>query len=411
MKKAAWGKFLGESFKMKSFRFEFGLRDWSYQIPSGQSFLDLNIPEPFPPSDPIHLIQHALEHPFGYPRLREALTPDDHLAIVLDDTIPSLVPILCEVLGHIQKAGVLLENVTIIIPPNRGESQWVEQLPEELDGIRIENHHPGNQKELCYLGTSQEGERLYLNRTLVEADQAIVLGKRFYDPVLGRGGAQGDIFPALADDKTIASYSAEAEVFAGSAPSRAALLATEVSWLLGAPYFIQVLEGSGGTIQDIIAGSVQASSKAEEELDRIWMRNTPSSAQAVVALVGRKGEPVTFSDLCKAAYCASKVVKKQGSIILLSDAPLDLDKIRAQIEGSLPGKKTAKLIPNPDIRSWMDAAAHARIHLTNPDAPRLMAASILKEADLTSLLSAASSVLVIPDAHRVHVRVSKHSKS
>src|SRR5690349_23463352 len=38
--------------------------------------------------------------------------------------------------------------------------------------------------------------------TLVDADQLVVLTRRGYDPVLGYGGAEAALYPALSDEET-----------------------------------------------------------------------------------------------------------------------------------------------------------------------------------------------------------------
>lgn len=397
---------------MKSLVLEFGGKKWGYVVPQGQTVVEFESQVLALGVDPGHMMRNALENPCGYPRLCETLTPDDHLVIVVDDSIPNFVKLLSEVLLHIQKAGVNLENVVLLLPAGQNTCNWLEDLPEELDGVRVETHHPDDKKALCYLATNEAGERVYLNRTLVEADQVIVLGKRSYDSIHGHSGAQCDIFPAMADDQTISGYAGQTVELLPNSPSKASVQATEVAWLLGAPYFIQVIEGSGGALHDIVTGSVEASQKAEAELDKVWLKTTPAAVSTVVALVGRAGERVSFGDLCRAAQCASRVVKKQGSIVLLSEAILDLAAIRQQLEAG--SSKKTKISMNPEFRMWVEAASHAKIYLASEnaavDAERLMAFPVRQEKDLVELLNGASSVLVIPDAHRSYVRISRQTK-
>jgi hypothetical protein len=63
---------------------------------------------------------------------------------------------------------------------------------------------------------------------------------------------------------------------------------------------------------------------------------------------------------------------------------------------------------------WVEAASHAKIYLASEnaavDAERLMASPVRQEKDLVELLNGASSVLVIPDAHRSYVRISRQTK-
>src|SRR2546427_10191993 len=46
----------------------------------------------------------ALETPVGFPALRRALTPDDHVAVVVDESLPHLATLLTPVLAHLTAA-------------------------------------------------------------------------------------------------------------------------------------------------------------------------------------------------------------------------------------------------------------------------------------------------------------------
>jgi nickel-dependent lactate racemase len=150
-------------------------------------------------------VRQALEAPVDFPPLYRALTPDDRLAIVVNEYFRRLPDLLIPLLEHVQQAGVSLERITLLCPPRIpgvAPPPWREELPPAFAQVRVEEHDPGDRARLAYLAGTQGGRRLYLNRTLVEADQIIVAGPAEYDPVLGYGGGLGDLFPNLADAPT-----------------------------------------------------------------------------------------------------------------------------------------------------------------------------------------------------------------
>src|SRR5438105_1383474 len=81
------------------------------------------------------------------------------------------------------------------------------------------------------LATTRHGRRLYLNRTLVDADQAVVLASRRYDPRRGAVGSDTALFPTFGDTETRAAPPAAADV-------------EETGWLLGTPFRVEVLPGA-----------------------------------------------------------------------------------------------------------------------------------------------------------------------
>src|SRR5262245_459980 len=64
-----------------------GSLNWPIRIRPNQV---LNLPRPKSHDTPAALVRDALEHPVGFEPLRRALTPDDHVAVVVDDKLPYL---------------------------------------------------------------------------------------------------------------------------------------------------------------------------------------------------------------------------------------------------------------------------------------------------------------------------------
>src|SRR5262245_40489364 len=96
------------------------------RIDYGGASLDLDIPpdrmvavrreiEPAALADAAELYRSVLENPTRFPALRLALTPDDHVAIVVDDW-HGLAEKLKPVLEHLREAHVRDENVTVVGP-------------------------------------------------------------------------------------------------------------------------------------------------------------------------------------------------------------------------------------------------------------------------------------------------------
>ena len=122
--------------------------------------------------------------------------------------------------------------------------------------MRVEAHDPKDRKRLAYLAMTRAGQRLYLNRSAVDADQLIALGRPDAEPLLWRGGA-GMLYPALSDEATREESSAVTHTAAALRKE-----AAETTWLLGAPFLVQVVEGPGDTVGSVVAGPVDTSEEA-----------------------------------------------------------------------------------------------------------------------------------------------------
>lgn len=397
---------------MKEFSLAFASKVWEFKLRKEQiacEFLpNLNASQSTIPD----LIRKALSQPVEYPELKLAITPDDRLAIVLVDQFNGFLEILVAVLEHIAGAGVAMGNVSLVCLACTNSDSWLDSLPDEFNEIKIEVHNPDNKKSHSFLTSSDEIGKIYLNRTIIEADQVVVLGKRQYDPYFGISGAEADLFPALANSEVISACSKE--VLGENANSDLGKQqAIKVSWLLGAPYFIQILEGANGSVEDIFAGADKANRFAEKRLDEIWKQDALSTFDLVIALVGGADEKIGFVQLCRALVCAKRIVKKNGVIVLLAQAEFNLSDIKKQLEMKSIGKSEAgfSLVPPHLIRQWVDAASQGKVYVSTfegkDDIGRLLALPLRSAQELCDLGSNADGVAIIFDAHKSYINVQK----
>lgn len=390
-----------------------GNTPWSLTVREGQRVEPRRSPISEPTAPAAELTRAALERPFGFEPLRRALTPDDRITLVLDPNIPQLAPVLTEVFVHLASAGVGIDNVTVLTPPGTPAS-WLDEIPDEFDGVRTEVHDPEERKKLAYLASTTAGRRLYLNRTLVEADFIIVISGRGYDPVTGYGGAESSIFPALGDAETRAAFEGDLHVRApGNEPWPVRAEATEVVSLLGMPFFVQVIEGGGDTVQEVVAGLPNASPEAIRRQDRRWRCTVGEEPDTVIASVGGDRGRITFLELAKAAACAARVVRKGGRIAVLTEAAPDLGD-GARLLRSMDGPSGARRLLEKEKPAdwaaaylWAFSAKHHSLFLASgyPDetTEELFATPIRTASEAQRLIDGSEKVLLISDAHKTMV--------
>ncbi|MCI0380788.1 MAG: lactate racemase domain-containing protein [Gemmataceae bacterium] len=356
-------------------------------------------------------VRAALDAPIDFPPLYRALTPDDHVAVVVDESLPRLGELLPPLLSHLQSAQVALSAITLVCPAPSTGQPWLEDLPDEFQEVRVETHQPNDRRKLSYLATTRAGRRIYLNRTVVDADQIVLLTGRGYDPLVGVRGAETALFPTLADQETQQALFAKLSIQApGRAVSPLRQEAVEVAWLLGAPFLVQAIEGGDGEFVHIIAGPVESSGTGVKLLDARWRLEVDRLADLVVAGIG--GDPArhTFDDLARAFLCCARVVKPGGRIALVTDAKPQLGAaaqlLRETDEPALGLKALLAEMPEDAATgfSWASAALEARLYLLSRLADEaveeLFATPLEKPGQITHLIDSAESCLVIPDAHR-----------
>lgn len=362
--------------------------------------------------DPAATVRQALEAPSGFPPLRRALTPDDHVVIVVDEHLPHLETLLVPVVEHIQEAGVARQAIIILCPASDSSHAWLEDRPAALQDTPVEFHDPRNRQRLSYLATTRHGRRIYLNRTAVDADQVVVLAGRGYDPLLGYSGAEGALFPALSDDATRRELAARLTNAApGHNPGPILQEATEVAWLLGAPFMVQVIEGRGDGVAHVLGGLASTNAEGRRLLDARWRLTVDSAADTVVASLSGNPARHDFAALARALAAAARVVKPGGRIVLLSQATPQLGPGAESLrraddpEGALSVLREEVPTDMAAAFQWASATQQATVYLLSglpgEVAEELFTTPLDNAGQVQRLLNGPGSCLFLEDAHKL----------
>jgi nickel-dependent lactate racemase len=355
-------------------------------------------------------LRAALELPHHFPSLQRALTPDDRIALVVDERLPQLGLLVGGALGYLTDAGISPAAITVVSAAGSRQA-WVDELPDALQDVRTEIHDPASRQALSYLATTRAGRRIYLNRTVVEADQSIVLAGCRYDPIMGCRDGAGNLFPMLGDADTISELTSRFTLAPAEPPGwKLRDEATEVAWLLGVPFMVQFVEGSGGGFAHIVGGTVESTPECEKLLRDRWRVQFDRPAQTVVATITGEPAHLDFETLARAALCASRVVEPGGRIVLLSRANPELgpavQMMRDTEDVAVANRRIQERQPIGQTAAmlWLEAARNASLYLLSEvpeDAVEEMFATPLQNARQTQrLLDSAESVIFIDDPHK-----------
>jgi nickel-dependent lactate racemase len=357
-------------------------------------------------NDVAQAVRSALESPLGFPPLRRALTPDDRVTIVIDDRLPSFLDLLVPILEHLTTAGVKADAITLLSAVSSPHTAWIDDLPDAYQDAVIETHDATERKRLAYLATTRRGRRLYLNRSLVDADQVVVLTGRGHHPWYGPTGGESGVFPALSDAETLEELSPEPDA---ASRERLAEEALETAWLLGVPFFVQIIEAAGDGVADIVAGPIDSSTEARRRFDQLWRQ--PYARQADVVIATLSGDPKRHDcdSLCRALFTAAQVVRPGGKIALLSQAQPNLDPMSLLLQSDEAGAALSAVRKhqplNTAARWWLEAVDQARLYLLSGLADEVaehLFATPLQRADQAQRLIGIDDVCVIvQDAHKV----------
>lgn len=357
----------------------------------------------------------VLETPLEFPPLRRSLTPDDHMVVTVREETTHVDELLTPVLEVLQEAGVQLQNVTLLFPPRLPATTMptpVEQVLTRFPGVRTEVHDPAKPDQLAYLASTKAGRRVYLNRSLVDADQLVVVGRFEYDSILGYGGGLSDLFPTFSDDATRAEYALKLSDAVPGVRARPVWQEIgEIGWLLGMPFLLQVVEGHGDDILHVRGGLAElVTNEGHRLLDQEWRVTLAEAPELVIATI--TGDPARqrFGDVTMALAAAARVVQPGGRIVVLSRVGGDLGPSAPHLraaENPAKGLATVRQHKLPDaISAWQLAAAaqRAKLYLLSniPEevAEELFVTPLDDANQVQRLINDALSVAVLTDAHR-----------
>jgi nickel-dependent lactate racemase len=362
-------------------------------------------------ADAARAVRAALETPRNFPPLRRALTPEDRITVVVDDRLPQLGTMVNEILKYLTEAGVVADSITLLSPPG-ARQEWIDQLSDAYQEVRTEVHDPGDKQHLAYLASTRRGRRIYLNRSLVDADQTIVLAGNRYDPQYGIADATCLLYPALSDAETLRDTARQLSM---ERPSEQATPlyreAEEVIWLLGVPFFIQVIGGEGDSVAHVLGGTVESAPDANQLLNQAWKITVDRPAHIVVAVVKGSGAQQDFASLAQAALAASRVVESGGRIVLLTHSNPTISEGMAYLRQADNPAVAARIVQERQpadrvaLLEWLHAAGTAELYLLSDMdesvVEELFATPLQDARQVQRLIDLAPSSLVLEDGQKV----------
>ena len=275
-------------------------------------------------------IERALNEPIGSKRLSEIAQPEHKIAIVVDDftrNTPSHA-MLPPVLAELNAAGIKDENVTIIFGCGTHRAVKPEEAARLL-GEEVLNRvktvsHDCKAKDLVFLGKTQHGNKVYVNRVFAEADVKVLVGDVGFHYYAGYGGGRKGVLPAVSGKKTIRhnhamllQASARTGVLAGN-PVHEDM--TEAARLAKVDFILNVVTNSKGEIVKAFAGDLEeAFNEAVKLVDEMY--RVPVDHRADIVVVSSGGYPADMDlyQAYKALDNALEVVKRSGVIILVAE--------------------------------------------------------------------------------------------
>jgi nickel-dependent lactate racemase len=280
-------------------------------LPWGDDEVSLSLPEtwhlngglePSPQpgvADPAGEVRRSLERPSGSPRLRDMVAEGMTVALVIDDlSRPTPVDLIMPaVLEELARGGARREEITLVTALGLHRPMTAEEIAarvgaEHLDGLRWENHDADSKERLDFLGVTQRGTRVLVNKTVAQADLVVSVGCIEPHIIASFGGGYKNLIPGVAARETIAhnhtlncgpsTFNMVGQPIGGN-PMRLDL--EEAGHMLRPDVFIvNTVLNSGQEVVGVVAGDpVEAHRVGVLESAGLYGADVPAPADVVIA--------------------------------------------------------------------------------------------------------------------------------
>ena len=275
-------------------------------------------------------LRDALRHPIGAVPLRRSVTPRHRVAIAVCDVtrpMPSrrVLPVLLAELAHVPR-----DQVTILVATGSHRACRPDELRELLgdqvvDHYPVVNHDAFDPDGLAYLGETDDGVPIWLNRRWAESDVRITTG--FVEPhfFAGFSGGPKMVAPGLAGIETIMELHSARRIDHPSAtwavtegnPVHDAV--REIARRTGVHFSLDVTLNRDGRITSAYAGELFAVHRAAcDVVRRSAMRPVAHAFDVVLTTNGGYPLDRNLYQAVKGMSAAAQVVRPGGAIVCVA---------------------------------------------------------------------------------------------
>jgi len=291
-------------------------------VPADSILVDFSTPRGVPLDDPAAAVAAAVSAPLDFPRLQDATVPGDRIVLAVDRGVPQMPAVVAGVILTLIEGAAQPSDLEVVLAAGADEAGQDprSELPESLrNAMTVSHHDPNDRESLSYLAASKEGNPIYFNRTIGNADVVLPISTLRLDQALGYAGVHGGLYPTFSDDATQKRYRAPSSSDWSALRRRRCEEAEEAAWALGVQFTIQVAPGACNTLLHVLAGDSQAVAKRGQELCvAAWFHEPPQRANLVVAAIEGGADQQTWENFGRALFAASQAVNDGGAIVICS---------------------------------------------------------------------------------------------
>jgi nickel-dependent lactate racemase len=362
-------------------------------------------------------VADVLSNPVEYPPFAQAIVPGDQVAIAADESTPCLPEVVAGAVDYLVTNGITIDSITVVTRCRQVQEQLSEFFTQlSQDSPRVVIHDPADQNLLCFVGMTEDGNTLLVNRTLYEADIILPIGCARLEEVPGHAGLYDSLYPRFSDAKTVKRWQSPAGFELASHTSWQRL-ANASGWLLGVPLVLKVVPGLNGNIMQLLAGDSHTVAHRANELCRsLWARSVPSPASLVIATISGSDVHHSWENVARAMRAAKPLLVEGGALAIccprLSTKPKSIRQLATPDDLGTLQSRLQNDAENDTWSAWelLQALDEGPVYLMSDLKDEMIEdlgiAPVRNITEFARLASRHESCIVLSDAHHVVATVS-----
>ena len=261
-------------------------------------------------------------------RLGELVDQSDSVCICIDDsellsfTLPSIIK-------ELKNSGVKQDKITILLASGINENIGLEKSVHELlsrndlGDIDVSNHKC-NADNLTYVGSTSFGNKIHLNKRLIDSSFKIIIGQIQPHYMAGYSGKETIILPGLAGMKTIL-FNSKMSLNPDSKPgilkgnpvhedSNEAMDLAKVDFCINV-----ILDTDMNFFNAFMGAPDDVPNKITTYVENIYNVEIESAPEVIIASPGGNFFDNDLYKACDVLYNIQKILQKESILILISE--------------------------------------------------------------------------------------------
>ena len=327
---------------MKTFELGFGKGTQTISLPAQQVINQVEGNEALAIEDIPAAVIEALRNPNGTPPLQNIVSAGETVCIVVSDLTRAWIRhelILPPLFNELNEAGIPDENIKLVVAlgthrPHTPAEDLAVYGEEVLKRVQVIQHECKNNDELVYVGTTEYGTELAINKHAHEADRLILLGGIVYHLIAGFGGGRKSVMPGISSYKAVQqnhSLSLAKERGGGSNPNCASsnIYTNEMhddqmacAQIVSPDFLINVTINPEGQLCNIFTGHWrEAWMEGTRRVEEIYGIQVEEKTDLVIASAGGFPKDINLYQGSKTLDNAYHAAKPGGVVIALLACP------------------------------------------------------------------------------------------